>query len=350
MRTLARVISLPLLATFAWFASAASAVTIDWVTVGDPGNPCDVQPEGCFGSVAYTYRISKYEITNAQYAEFLNAVAADDPNWLYDPRMAGAPGAQPLGESGITQTGASGTFSYSVSSGFANKPVTHITIDQASRFANWLHNGQPTGAQGSTTTEDGAYTFTGLFSVGTRNPGATIFVTSEDEWYKAAYYDAASMSYFDYPTGTNTPPVCAAPTATPNRANCQWALEAVTDVGAYPGSASPYGTFDQGGNVYEWNESIIFLESAEQGIRGGGFRGPLVLLAASSRDHDFPRDGDNDGGFRVASLVPEPGTGLLVMAGLLGIVAWRRGGDLACRASQPSTATARVEELHARGR
>jgi len=69
------------------------AVTIDWVTVGDPGNACDVQPPypprpgGCFGSVDYVYLISKYEVTNAQYAEFLNAVADTDTNGLYSESM-----------------------------------------------------------------------------------------------------------------------------------------------------------------------------------------------------------------------------------------------------------------------
>ena len=56
-------------------ALPASAVTMDWVTVGDPGNACDPQSQGCFGSVAYTYQIGKYEVTNAQCAEFPRASA-----------------------------------------------------------------------------------------------------------------------------------------------------------------------------------------------------------------------------------------------------------------------------------
>jgi formylglycine-generating enzyme required for sulfatase activity len=67
-------------------ASSASAVTMDWVTVADPGNPGDPQescylcePGMAFGSVSAAYRISKYEVTYTQYAEFLNAVAATTP-------------------------------------------------------------------------------------------------------------------------------------------------------------------------------------------------------------------------------------------------------------------------------
>ena len=55
----------------------SAAVTIDWVYVGNPGNPADMPSTNCHaascGSVAYGYFISRHEVTNAQYAEFLNA-------------------------------------------------------------------------------------------------------------------------------------------------------------------------------------------------------------------------------------------------------------------------------------
>ena len=90
-----------------WLTSApASAVTLDWVTVGDPGNACDVQSQGCFGSVANTYRISRHEVTNAQYAEFLNAKAASDSLDLYNLSMGS-------GFGGITRSGSSGSYTYS---------------------------------------------------------------------------------------------------------------------------------------------------------------------------------------------------------------------------------------------
>jgi hypothetical protein len=110
----------------------------------------------------------------------------------------------------------------------------------------------------------------------TRNLGASIFLTSENEWYKAAYYDALSTSYFDYPTGTNTMTGCVAPGSdTGNSANCGWAVSASTNVGAYLLSDSPYGTYDQGGNVWEWNEEIVYGS-------GRGFRGGLERLRAAS--------------------------------------------------------------------
>ena len=74
--TCARLLPLPLALPFLLLTSPVAAVNIEWVTVGGKGNACDTQSQGCFGAVSRTYRISKYETTNAQYVEFLNAVAS----------------------------------------------------------------------------------------------------------------------------------------------------------------------------------------------------------------------------------------------------------------------------------
>ena len=52
-------------------AVSAHAVTIDWVTVGDPGNTAD---DTTYGAVADSFQIMKYEFTNQQYTDFLNSV------------------------------------------------------------------------------------------------------------------------------------------------------------------------------------------------------------------------------------------------------------------------------------
>ena len=68
-------------------------MTIETVIVGDPGNAPDKiyshnNPDNLqFGSVSYQYRIGKYEVTNSQYVEFLNAKAKSDPNLLYNTEM-----------------------------------------------------------------------------------------------------------------------------------------------------------------------------------------------------------------------------------------------------------------------
>ena len=301
----------------------ARAVTIDWVEVGPAYSPdrppptdCLTSPPDC-GFVDHAYFISKYETTNAQYAEFLNAKAASDPMLLYNPSMEGDNFS-----GGITRSGVSGSFTYTAKVDFENKPVTYVSFYDALRFANWLHNGQ-----GSGDTETGAYTITpdGITNnTIARNPGANVFLTSENEWYKAAYagFDGLSATYFDYPAGTNTATVCAAPTATANRANCDVAVGAVTNVGAYTGSASPYGTFDQGGNVYEWNETRS--GSLNRGFRGGSWLNYGGILAASVPLFNDATSEDDYIGFRVASLAPEPGTGMLVMACVLALSASRR--------------------------
>jgi hypothetical protein len=143
---------------------AHAVVNIEWVTVGDPSWLADLRTNFCganenkgCGAVFYEYKISKYETTNAQYTEFLNAVAATDTNALYDTRM-GDEFSPNFG--GITQSGSAGSYSYSAIAGREDMPVNHVSFYDSLRFANWLHNGQPTGAQDNTTTEDGAYTLT----------------------------------------------------------------------------------------------------------------------------------------------------------------------------------------------
>jgi formylglycine-generating enzyme required for sulfatase activity len=296
--------------------AAHATVIIDWVTVPGTGAPNAPDDTG-YGAVAYTYQISKYEVTNAQYAEFLNAVAATDTNALYNPHMD--VNAYPSHNGGITQSGSPGSYTYSAIAGREDMPVNWVSFYDALRFANWLHNGQ-----GSGDTETGAYTITaqGIADNSiTRNAGATISLTSEDEWYKAAYYDAVSMSYFDYPAGSDTPTTCALPGATANTANCDDAVGDLTGVGSYTGSSSPYGTSDQGGNIHEWNEAIISVSS--RGSRGGSFGSAPSILRAAYRGNTAPGGEGSGLGFRVA-MIPEPATVILLAAGLVGLAAARR--------------------------
>lgn len=199
---------------------APAEVVFEWATIGDPGNGCDppVSPfYNCVGSVNETYRISKYEVTNVQYAEFLNAVAASDPNELYSTSMA----SQAL-PGGIVRNGSPGSYSYSVIPGRGNKPVNHVQFWDAARFANWPHNGQPTGAQDNSTTEYGAYWLTPTDVANDtveREADAAFFVPTVHEWYKAAYYDAGAKVYFDYPAGSDAQTACAVAGPAVNTAN-----------------------------------------------------------------------------------------------------------------------------------
>jgi formylglycine-generating enzyme required for sulfatase activity len=316
---------------------SAGAVTLDLVTIGDPGNPAD-PPAYCMagncGSVAQTFSISRFEVTNAQYAEFLNAVAASDPNGLY------APGTANDARGGITRSGNAGSYSYAVKAGRGDNPVVFVTLWDAMRFANWLHNGQPTGAQGPGTTEDGAYTITPAGIVGNtvaRNPGAQYFVPTENEWYKAAYYDPGLGTYFNSPTSSDLAPDSAPPPGSANAANIwegTYALTGsatfdndfnyLTDVGAYTTATSPYGTFDQAGNVWEWNETIDPVTPQYRGVRGGGWNDGPTLVSKTVPVSIDPSDTGNDYGFRVATTVPEPGQLLLAVTGALALAACGR--------------------------
>src|SRR4051812_42132531 len=301
MRSTSSVINvvsfLPVLAIL-FAAAPARSITIATVPVGDVGNRSD--PRTLIGSVNYAYNVGKYEVTVGQYTSFLNAVAATDTYNLYDPNMG-----TDQNVAGIERAGASGSYMYSVL-GSANHPVTYVSWGDAVRFANWLHNGQPTGVQGPGTTETGAYTLNGATSNSalmavTRKAGATWFIPTEAEWYKAAYYQPAakggdSDSYWTYPTKTNSIPFSdQSPGATPDNTRVAnfnkddgiangyddgYAVTGstlytssqnyLTDVGAYTSSPSYYGTFDQAGNALEWNETAGNIGARI--LRGGSFR------------------------------------------------------------------------------
>lgn len=303
----------------------AHAVTIDTVPIGNPDNPADIRYDANgYGQVPNSFRIGKTEITDAQYVEFLNAVATSDPYRLYNALM------DTTTEGGIIRSGLPGNFTYAVkgpalNGGYAyhEKPVGFVNWYSAIRFANWLHNGQ----RGPGTTEYGAYTLLGDTPIPsnasdiTRNVGARWYLPSEDEWYKAAYYNSDAGVYYDYPTGTNAMPNNNSPSAdTGNSANfLVGSIYPLTDAGAYTNSDSAFGTFDQGGNVWEWNETVIVDSS--RGLRGGGYCCGFVSdLHAAIRSAADPWNEQGWIGFRVATTIPEPNAlllGALASVGLL---------------------------------
>jgi len=165
-------------------AGEAVAIDYDLVAIGNANNSAD---RTGFGAVGYDFQMGRYEVTIGQYTAFLNAVAKTDAYGLYNPGLASN-----LDVAGIGRSGSTGSYAYSVlsnSGGSGNRPVTHVSWFDAARFANWMTNGQPGGAQGPGTTETGAYTLEGRTSgvAPARNPGSLFYIPSESEWYKAAY-------------------------------------------------------------------------------------------------------------------------------------------------------------------
>lgn len=178
-----------------------------FVDIGDENNTSHANG---YGSVSYAYKISKFLISNAQYAEFLNAVAATDTNNLYPSAMVTDV------RSGIDRSGSDGSYSYSVKANMANKPVNLISWYNAARYANWLHNNKPSGSQSNATTESGAYELTGNTGMPTRNFGAQYFLPTENEWFKAAHYKSSgnNSGYWTYATRSDTVPTCVTATST----------------------------------------------------------------------------------------------------------------------------------------
>jgi len=130
------------LTLFTGAAAPACAVTIDWATVGDPGNAADTTG---YGRVDYEYDIGKHHITIEQYCEFLNAVAKTDAYGVYDEGVNWAP------VSGISRNGTPGSYTYTPTAPVGpsiagitagNRPITKVTWFTAARFTNWMANGR----------------------------------------------------------------------------------------------------------------------------------------------------------------------------------------------------------------
>jgi formylglycine-generating enzyme required for sulfatase activity len=328
-------ISIGVAAVLGSLAVPAHAVTIDWVTVGDPGNTADTAPAG-YGAVATSFQIMKYEWTNSQYTDFLNSVAATDTYALYNANM----GLNARG--GITQSGTSGAYTYATRTNMGDKPVNYVSWFDAARVSNWLMNG----GTGTSSTETGAYTLVGGQTSGTApavNPGATFYVPTEDQWYKAAYFKGGGTNagYWDYATRQNSAPTAVTAGGTGDGSagstgifanfdrNAGWNSQDgnVTTVGTN-GRPSAYGAFDMSGNLFEWND-LTGAAGSSRGMRGGDWSVSDPLdLSSTSRITLAPSSEDDAFGFRLAApvAVPEPSTWVMGLAGIAcgGWQMWRR--------------------------
>jgi len=298
---------------FAGSALRAQTINMQYVPVGNPGNAPDPATGSQYGSVGYAYRIGTYDVTDSQYCAFLNAVDPTGANSLalYSP--------QGDGEYGITfNSNAVKGAKYSVIAGYANMPVVDVDYWDCLRSANYLDDGM---------TENGAYTLTGgntdgygtpgnapaLLANPQHNAGATVWLPSENEWYKAAYYDpelnGGAGGYWSYATQSNTAPGRVVGSGS-NEANyysggyLEPGPNYLTATGTFSGSMSYYGTYDQSGDVSNWQATTVISQCPV--VRGGNWDSTYWnYMSSSNRYYNSPSDDLRDLGFRVAG-IPEP--------------------------------------------
>jgi len=271
------------------FGSGPNTFTIDFVNIGNAGNAADTTG---YGAVPYKYRASIYEIS----------------------------------ENDIAKASVSGMANVTAGAWTGNKPAANINWYEAAAFVNFLNTSTGKTAAYDLTFSNSQWSMalwsseqawtaggTNLY----RNKNATYFLPSENEWYKAAYYNPAGSNYFLYPTASNTPPTAVASGTNAGSAVYGSAalVPAIVDTA---GGLSPYGTMGQGGNVWDWTESAYAgTNSSSSEIRA--FRGGYWLLAEGSlrssyRDFAGPAYESVNLGFRVAS-VPESSSVLWSSAG-----------------------------------
>ena len=205
-----------------------------------------------------------------------------------------------------------------------------------------MANGQPVGAQDATTTEDGAYKVSGATVKGaapgknTINPNTgsapTFYLPTENEWYKAAFYDqrlnGGTGGYYKYATMNNNPPGNAIPgsgtassESVTNQANYIYganylysvtqAAETVatqyylTPVGTFSSVTSAYGALDMNGSVWELN-SLTGSGSLNVGIRGGAWTSLASYLTKSYYLGTVPYTTAINVGFRLSATAATP--------------------------------------------
>ncbi len=304
-----------------FFGSGPNQFGMTFVPIGSPGNAdALVFNSPPLGAVAYTYQISKFEVSEDMIAKF----------------------------------NASQSLTITKDTRGPNKPATNITWNEAARFVNWL-NTSTGGFPAYKFTTGGVNDNLALWSPADtldydpanrfRSKRATYVLPSADEWFKAAYYDPnyggpGVGGYWNYPTGSDATPTPVASGTLPETAVYgQPFAQGPADI-FNAGGLSPFGVMALGGNAREWDETGLNLVNdsgaVSRGTRGTGWLDEFNGLHQASRGNSAPTLSNSALGFRVVSLapaaIPEPSTYALVLTGLTAL-AWTRSRRHVTRAS-----------------
>jgi hypothetical protein len=315
---------------------------IEFVTIGAPGNAPLVTTGRANGrgSVNEEYRIGRFEITTAQWVQFMNAVSMR-------PQSEAIPFISP--PQGIWGARVDSSYSgpgvrYEVIPGQENRGVGNISWRTAAIYCNWLHNNQSTsrsafmnGAYDVSTFGYAVDPISGLQDVPTdnftHNAGARFFLPTWDQWLKAVHYDANRFGpglggWWDQPNASNTaliPGVPGNPLAQTS-AGFLSPTPYTIPLGSYPTVQTPWGLLDASGGTTEWTESFFqFIDGRRWPLLdGSSWTQSLVRDRVFEFAAEFPSLDLLNFGFRIAATVPSPASGSLLMVAALVAVRRRR--------------------------
>jgi formylglycine-generating enzyme required for sulfatase activity len=196
----------------------------------DPDTIINIDGTTGYGRVLYSYYIRQYPITNCDYVNFLNAVDPDGKNpeniynMLSETNVRGGiileQEAPSGGKYGVKPTPApspmildfyydTGKINNEMNYWMKDKPVNFVSWFDCARYCNWVHNGME-----KFITTDAAYFARnfGAYDLGGKSQGTAVrknsealyHIPTENEWYKAAYYNG--NKYWKYATQSDIPP------------------------------------------------------------------------------------------------------------------------------------------------
>ncbi|MEL6498803.1 MAG: SUMF1/EgtB/PvdO family nonheme iron enzyme [Planctomycetota bacterium] len=319
----------------------------NFITIGDAGNPGWNREDptmffGGRGAVDYEYRISEREVETRDWLEFTNTFTTQSDelaDFIGTPQRWG-------GKFDDFYTGPGDRYILSPVIADAGRQHIDVSWRQAAYYVNWLHNGK---------SSDPSAIMSGAYDVSTfgflddgltltdqtaHDPDAKFWIPTLDEWTKAGHWDPNKNGPGDggwwlYNHGSDSPPVTGLPgepgaqtsaidvVANPDITLDEIGMLANVPNGSYPETRSPWGLIDMTGGAGEWFEDLSNPDLRRRRRFSGGEAG-----GSTSADLAYFINGTRPtaqaASFRVASIVPAPGVGVILLLGGVASLSTRR--------------------------